>query len=170
MIARFHRLLLRIFRGLPAWARRRVVRVLAPQFTAGSVCLIERTDGKVLLIRQSYRNHWGLPGGLLQRREAPEAAAVREIAEEVGLDIELVSEPVIVVDASVRRIDIAFRASPSPGADVEHVVPVSPEIVEVEWFDPTELPHLQQETVSALQALARASWSPPARPLRDVAR
>lgn len=146
------------------------MRWLAPQFTAGSICLIERADGKVLLIRQSYRNHWGLPGGLLQRRESAEAAAVREITEEVGLDIELVSEPVIVVDADVRRIDIAFRARPRPGASTQQVAPASPEIVEVGWFDPTELPTLQPETVAALQALARASWSPPARPLRDVAR
>lgn len=169
-MARFHRMLLGIFRRLPSWARRRVVRWLAPQFTAGSICLIERADGKVLLIRQSYRNHWGLPGGLLQRRESAESAARREIAEEVDLDIELVSEPVIVVDPVVRRIDIAFRARPAPGARIEALAPASPEIVEVGWFDPTELPTLQPETVAALQALARASWSPPARPLRDVAR
>ena len=72
-----HVVLLRVYRRLPTVARRVVVRRLAPQFTVGALCMIERADGKVLLIRQSYRNHWGLPGGLLKKHESPEDAAVR---------------------------------------------------------------------------------------------
>ena len=49
-------------------------------------------DGRWLLIRQSYRNHWGLPGGLLQRHESPADACRREVLEEVGLPVELVGE------------------------------------------------------------------------------
>jgi 8-oxo-dGTP pyrophosphatase MutT (NUDIX family) len=170
VVAHLHKVLLRIYRRLPTFARRTVVRRLAPQFTAGAICLIERADGKVLLIRQSYRNrnHWGLPGGLLRRHESPEDAAIREIAEEVGLTIELTGEPVIVLDPDPRRIDIVFRARPAPGADVTSARPTSPEIVEVAWFSPTELPPLQHETAQAVQALARASYSPPARPFRDA--
>lgn len=37
-----------------------------------------------LLIRDSYAN-WGFPKGHLEEGEAPEAAAVREVAEETGL-------------------------------------------------------------------------------------
>ena len=37
-----------------------------------------------LLIRDSYRN-WGFPKGHLEDGEAPEAAALREVAEETGL-------------------------------------------------------------------------------------
>ena len=33
--------------------------------------------GDVLLVRQAYRSRWGVPGGLLQRGEAPARAAVR---------------------------------------------------------------------------------------------
>jgi ADP-ribose pyrophosphatase YjhB (NUDIX family) len=106
---------------------------------------------------------------LLRRHETPEDAAVREIAEEVGLAIELISEPVVVLDPKPRRIDIVFRARPVEGADASNARPMSPEIVEVAWFSPTELPRLQHETAQAVQALARASYSPPARPLRDAA-
>jgi len=145
--------------------RRAVVRRVTPTFTVGAICLVERGDGRILLIRQSYRNHWGLPGGLLQRREDPAVAAVREIREEVGLDIELVSEPAVVVDASPRRIDVVFRARPAREDEADAVCPSSVEIVEAAWFLPTELPRLQVETAQAVQALARASLSPPARPL-----
>jgi 8-oxo-dGTP pyrophosphatase MutT (NUDIX family) len=43
-------------------------------------------DGRplFLLIRDSYSN-WGFPKGHLERGEAPEAAAVREVEEETGL-------------------------------------------------------------------------------------
>jgi ADP-ribose pyrophosphatase YjhB (NUDIX family) len=38
-----------------------------------------------LLIRDPYEN-WGLPKGHLERGETPEAAALREVAEETGIE------------------------------------------------------------------------------------
>jgi 8-oxo-dGTP pyrophosphatase MutT (NUDIX family) len=154
-----------LYRRLPRRLRRSVVRRVTPTFTVGAICLIERTDGRVLLIRQSYRQHWGLPGGLLQRREHPSDAARREILEEVGIDIKLVSEPAVVIDEAPKRIDIVYRARPVRDAAADDVRPCSVEIVEVGWFHLIDLPDLQWETAQAIQALARASLSPPARPL-----
>jgi 8-oxo-dGTP diphosphatase len=165
VIARIHHWLLIVYRRLPGRLRRIVVRIVSPTFSVGAICLIERADGRILLIRQSYRRHWGLPGGLLQRREHPSDAARREILEEVGIDVKLVSEPAVVIDATPKRIDIVFRARPVRDADAGRARPSSVEIVEVGWFAPTEMPDLQWETALALQALARASLSPPARPL-----
>jgi 8-oxo-dGTP diphosphatase len=39
----------------------------------------------LLLVRSSYRIAWNFPGGSIRRGEAPEAAARRELAEEIGL-------------------------------------------------------------------------------------
>jgi len=39
----------------------------------------------LLLVRSSYRRGWHLPGGGVRRSETPEAAARRELAEEIGL-------------------------------------------------------------------------------------
>ena len=165
MLRRLHLLALAVFRRLPVRARRRVVRTLAPSFTVGAICLIERSDGSLLLVRQSYRHRWGVPGGLLQRGERPEDAARREVREEVGLDVELVGEPAVVVDAIPRRVDIVFRARPVGDRQDPVAEPSSPEIVEARWFRPDELPELQAETSSALVALARSAHNPQAVPL-----
>ena len=42
-------------------------------------------DRALLLVRSSYRVEWNFPGGTIKRGETPEAAARRELAEEVGL-------------------------------------------------------------------------------------
>lgn len=157
MLARLHRLALQVFSLLPRVLRRGVVRLVAPKYTVGAICLIERSDGRVLLVRQTYRNRWGLPGGLVARRESPAEAARREVAEEVGLDVDLVGEPTVVVDPRLQRVDMVFRARPAPGADPDALRISTAEITTCEWFDPTSLPELQIETASALVSLARAA-------------
>jgi ADP-ribose pyrophosphatase YjhB (NUDIX family) len=165
IVARLHRGLLHVFRRLPVGLRRTVVRVLNPTFSVGSMVLVERTDGRVLLVRHSYRRRWGTPGGLLNRGETPAVAARREVEEEVGLAVELIGEPTVVVDPKPRRVDVIFRARPAAGADADSVRPCSPEIVEVRWFPVTALPEVQHETAAAVRAMARASVAPPAPPL-----
>ena len=44
-------------------------------------------QGRLLLVQTSYRHGLGLPGGGLERRETARQAAVRELAEELGLRV-----------------------------------------------------------------------------------
>jgi 8-oxo-dGTP diphosphatase len=44
-------------------------------------------EGEILVLRSSYRPGWSLPGGGIARGESPRQAAVREIAEEIGLAV-----------------------------------------------------------------------------------
>jgi len=162
VLGRLHRFALGVFRRLPVRARRVVVRAVAPGHTVGAICMIERGDGSLLLVRQSYRNRWGVPGGLLKRGETPHAAAVREVREEVGLDIVLIGEPAVVVEPAARRVDLIFRAAVAPGEDPDQARPRSPEITETAWFPVDDLPELQAETANALVALARSARNPQA--------
>jgi len=162
---RLHLLALQLYRRMPVKLRRAIVRFISPSYTVGSICLIERADGQVLLLRQTYRNHWGLPGGLLKRGEDPADAARREVLEEVGLPIEVIGQPAVVVDAAPQRVDLIFRAKPRTAHDVALVAPSSPEVVEARWFAPDDLPELQFEAAQALVALARSARAPQANPL-----
>lgn len=45
--------------------------------------------GEVLLQRRADSNKWGFPGGAIEIGETPQMAAVRELKEETGLDVEV---------------------------------------------------------------------------------
>lgn len=153
---RLHRLALRAFGALPRRVRRLLVRLGSPKYTVGAICVVQRDDGAVLLVRHSYYRSWGTPGGLAKRHERPEVAAVRETLEEVNLRVELVGEPVVVVEPIPHRVDIVHLARPAAGASIDGARPSSPEIEQVEWFALDSLPTLQIETVTALRALERS--------------
>jgi 8-oxo-dGTP pyrophosphatase MutT (NUDIX family) len=66
--------------------------VTKTQVSAGGVVFRRRGRRvEVALISVGERNRWQLPKGLVGARETPEAAALREVREETGLDAELVS-------------------------------------------------------------------------------
>ncbi|MCR9164575.1 MAG: NUDIX hydrolase [Nannocystaceae bacterium] len=44
-------------------------------------------DGRLLLVKNSYRREYTLPGGYVRANESPEEAAARELREEVGADV-----------------------------------------------------------------------------------
>src|SRR5690349_9705025 len=143
MRQRAMRLLLGIYRRLPLCGRRSAVRTIAPKYTVGAMAIVERDDGAVLLVRHSYRRKWGVPGGLLKRGEHPDVALRREVKEEVGVDVDVLGEPAVVVDPDPQRVDLVFRARVrGDGAEAR---PISAEILEVRWFPADELPELQFE-------------------------
>lgn len=152
MLSRLHLALLKIYKRLPRRGRLAIVHTIAPSYTVGSICIIERADSHLLLVRHSYRNAWGFPGGLLNRGEGPDAGAVRECREEVGIVIEVVGEPAVVVAPEPRRVDVVYRCRTD---EPERARAVPPEVTEVAWFAPDALPELQHEAAGALVALAR---------------
>lgn len=69
------------------------------EVSAGGI-VFRRVPGesaRYLLIRDSYKN-WGFPKGHLEGNEAPAEAAMRETAEETGLDRLVLHGPIRVID------------------------------------------------------------------------
>jgi 8-oxo-dGTP diphosphatase len=55
-----------------------------------AVDVIIEIDGRIVLIeRKNYPPGWAIPGGFVDVGESVEAAAIREMREETGLDVEL---------------------------------------------------------------------------------
>src|SRR5258708_36757217 len=62
-----------------------------PIVLVAAVALID-SDGRVLLAERPEGKHlaglWEFPGGKVQTAETPEAALIRELGEELGIDVE----------------------------------------------------------------------------------
>jgi ADP-ribose pyrophosphatase YjhB (NUDIX family) len=65
--------------------RRRRGRVAIETSSGGVVFRVVEDEPQFLLIRDPYDN-WGLPKGHLEGQETPAQAALREVAEETGLE------------------------------------------------------------------------------------
>ncbi|MFD6138935.1 NUDIX domain-containing protein [Promicromonospora sp. NPDC060271] len=103
--------------------------------------VVERSDGRHLLVRKRGTQTFMQVGGKIEPGEEPLAALVREVEEEVGLrldpaDIESLgrfgapaaNEPDHVVDAHVYQVRLR------PGTEVA----VRAEIEELVWIDPAD--------------------------------
>jgi 8-oxo-dGTP diphosphatase len=58
-----------------------------PRKRMGSAVLLRDRDGRILLVEPTYKDYWELPGGVVEADESPHDAAVRELAEELGLAV-----------------------------------------------------------------------------------
>ncbi len=97
--------------------------------------------GRVLMIQRTDNDLWAIPGGAQNIGETTTAAAVREVNEETGLDVEVTglvgiySDPRHVIaydDGEVRQeFSICFHARPVGG----RVTPSS-ESKHVHWVEP----------------------------------
>jgi 8-oxo-dGTP pyrophosphatase MutT (NUDIX family) len=68
--------------------------IATPRVAAGVLFRDDR--GGILLVRPTYKPFWDLPGGYVEPGESPRAAAIREVAEELGLKIS--AGPLLSVD------------------------------------------------------------------------
>ncbi len=67
-----------------AFAALMTAKALWAPVALGVHAFIVEPGGKVLLARHSYMKGWSLPGGGIGRGEAPVAALLRELREEIG--------------------------------------------------------------------------------------
>jgi ADP-ribose pyrophosphatase YjhB (NUDIX family) len=56
-----------------------------PAKRMGAGMVLTDPAGRVLLVEPAYKEHWEIPGGIVEAGESPRAAAEREVAEELGL-------------------------------------------------------------------------------------
>ncbi len=108
-----------------------------PKVAAGVV--VER-EGRVLLIRRNHEpmyGRWSFPSGYVDAGEIVEQAAVREVLEETGVEVEI--ERLLGVYSS-RGNPVVFiaYAGVSTGGEPR----AGEEAIEVGLFDPDELPEL----------------------------
>ncbi|WP_237058696.1 NUDIX domain-containing protein [Microbulbifer sediminum] len=124
-----------IYRELPVDLRWKISYLSSDKFLVGMVFLIEREDS-LLLVRHSYQDAWGLPGGWLEHGETVEQAVRRELQEEIGAEV--LSTRVLEVrkPAYTPVVDIAIQCEVAPGDMVFN----DSEVVETRFFPRDGLP------------------------------
>lgn len=87
------RLLQQVWQALPIALRERVVRLIQPTFTVGVSAVLLNDRDQILFLRHRFRfsTSWYVPGGFLEKGEAPDEAIFREIREETGYSAQVLS-------------------------------------------------------------------------------
>ena len=113
------------------------VRMTVPRHRTGVAIVGYSDEGQILMLRHVFHPFapWGLPGGWLEKGEAPANCAIRELHEETGLSAELGPIVYSSFEAVPPHIGIAFMASINPAR-----LELSTEIIDADWFAPTTLP------------------------------
>ncbi len=101
-------------------------------FSTCVLCVLVNDEGRVLLIRQSYGDVSRFVGvaGFMKPYESAEAAAIREIAEETGLEAKELRFLESVFYNEREQLMIGFLAYVNEGA-----LKLSGEVSEGRWFD-----------------------------------
>ena len=118
---------------------RRWYQLRPPRLTVGVRGLVHDGEGKVCLVRHTYRDGWILPGGGVKTGESLVDAMARELSEETGIEL----------PESPRRVLGVYSSFAEHKSD--HIVVFvldewkqtthrSAEIAEVAFFSPGELP------------------------------
>jgi 8-oxo-dGTP pyrophosphatase MutT (NUDIX family) len=60
-----------------------------PKKQLASGVLFFNTAGELLIVKPNYKEEWIIPGGVIEAFESPKATCVREVKEELGIQVEI---------------------------------------------------------------------------------
>lgn len=111
--------------------------------SSGSACVI-RNGENILLIRHTYgKPLWSFPGGGIKRNEAPEQTVLREVKEEVGINLESAKFLGSFRSGNNRDTVYVFYAE----TDSSYLKIDPGEILEAQWFPANNIPHEKMSSV-----------------------
>jgi len=116
-----------------------------PDAPRAAVSVLCHRDGRALVVRRGkppYKDHWSLPGGLIELGEPLLQAAGRELLEETGVTAHL-GEPVETFDAIQRDEDgcvaIHFILTVFCGAYLSGTPVAGDDAADLDWVRPEDL-------------------------------
>ncbi|MEU3567109.1 NUDIX hydrolase [Kitasatospora sp. NPDC036755] len=128
--------------------------------------------GRILTVNPTYKEGWDLPGGMAEANEPPDEAAVRELREELGLEIRI--HRLLVVDWVAPhgpwddQIAFIFDAGTLPPTRAAGVRPHDDELSEAVFLPASEVAErLRIRQRNRLNAAVRAIADGGTRYLRD---
>jgi ADP-ribose pyrophosphatase YjhB (NUDIX family) len=114
-----------------------------PKVALSANAVLRDSQGRIALVRNTYRDGWSLPGGVVDDNEPPADAAIREVHEELGHEAQGEATLLSVQWAArghgpVQFLSLTFDVGICE--DPSALVPQEEEIAEIAFFAPDELP------------------------------
>lgn len=128
-----------------------------PQKVVAAAVLCRDQDARVLLVHDSFKRHWTIPGGVVDGGEDPAAGAAREAREEAGVTVALGDLLGVFSSYPPDRLMVVYAATPQ-SQPVGTPQPLhAHEIDAVEWVPlPTALervaPHVRFQLERCLES------------------
>jgi len=123
-------------------------RFIQPKYSVGVAGVVLNDAQEILLVEHVFhpRLPWGLPGGWVDWNEEPASAIVREMQEELNLDVEI--ERVLLVNRTkFNHVDIAYLCQTESA-----VGDLSYELLGYAWVAFADLPPMHSFQYQAIQA------------------
>jgi 8-oxo-dGTP pyrophosphatase MutT (NUDIX family) len=104
-------------------------------------CVIKNQNGQVLVVKETGRTVWDLPGGGMDHGESLQNAIAREMYEEVGMQgdftyrILAVEEPALLGTHNFWQIRLIYEVTPEvmefvAGEDGDEIIFIDPQVFE----------------------------------------
>ena len=107
-------------------------------------CVVRDDEGRYLLVQEKQPKVyglWNIPAGHVDKGESIKDAAIREVKEETGYDVELGDKIDVYHDEVEEPVRHAFLAKVIGGT----MLAQPDEILDVNWFNYNEIDHMRQD-------------------------
>jgi ADP-ribose pyrophosphatase YjhB (NUDIX family) len=142
------RILLQIWRFLPAWMQRLASAILRPRYLVAAGAMVFNEQDQLLLCKHTYRRlyPWGLPGGGIKFGEDPADAVCRELQEETGLSVQQTRLLLVENSREFRKISLTYLCTGASGTFIPNE-----EVSVIQYFDTGALPAFSREEQATIE-------------------